>query len=210
MASCPSCNQDYDRLAQHWAMSYCDRPSIDDHLESVLTGLLLGDGYINEQKTNQHRLVVTSMSKRFLDHLHNEWAWLFCDPYLYRSEQNDYYRTHTISHSYFTEMREWYSGGEKKFPDDLNLDATATKYWYAGDGTLSTQNTNPFARISTRNESDRGDWLVGLLPFDATFSSNYINIPTNQTPEFLDWLGEPLPGYEYKWNETLNYEDCQL
>jgi hypothetical protein len=106
-------------------------------------------------------------------------------------------------------MREWYSSGEKRFPDDLELDPIAVKYWYAGDGRLATHNVNPFSRIATRNEADRSEWLIELLPVDATFSSNYINIPTDQTPEFLNWLGEAVPGYEYKWDETLNYEDCQ-
>jgi hypothetical protein len=172
--------------------------------------MLLGDGYINEQKDDQHRLVLTSKSKRFLNYVSSEWQWLFCDPYEYNSNPNTYYRTHTVSHPFFTDMySRWYPDGEKQFPDDLELNPTQLKYWYAGDGTLSTQNKRPFARISTSNESHRAEWLISLLPTNATYSGNYINIPTEETNEFLEWIGDPLPGYEYKWNETLNYDDCQ-
>lgn len=209
MASCPSCNQQYKRLGQHWSKGSCGWPKINPELDSVLTGLLLGDAYINEMKPDQHRLVITSKSEKFLYHLCSEWPWLFSDPYIYRSGENDYYRSHTVAHPHFTDMREWYSSGEKKFPDDLELDPVSTKYWYAGDGRLSTQNTNPFARIATANEADRSEWLIELLPVDATFSGNYINIRTDETQEFLDWMGDPVPGYEYKWDETLNYAESQ-
>lgn len=202
--------------------SNCEYPNISDREESILTGLLLGDGYINEQKKGVNRLVVTSTSKEFLTHLSNEAIpWLFKSPYLYQTAEkaaknmdksgpsktvnvenyNDAYRSHTPAHPHFNNLREWYRSGSKKFPEKLKLDPDMIRYWYAGDGSLASYNKNAFAEISSKNEEL--EWLSSLfseLGFDVTTSVHKVRIPTSQTQDFLDMIGPPVPGYEYKWD----------
>lgn len=202
-------------------MSDCEWPTIDSDLDSVLTGLLLGDGYINKLKPGQHRLVVTSKSEQFLDHLHNEWPWLFCDPYLYRdaetaakemdetgpsdtvNEENysDYYRTHTVCHPHFTEMRNWYDGGEKHAPTDLKINGTAIRYWYASDGYMYFREEKyAIPRITTCGDVDRERSLVENNGMTTHSGQTRFSIAQSNTEQFFDLIGnDPVPGYEYKW-----------
>lgn len=225
---CPGCGNEYESIGRHWSAN--EYPMLSEEEKDTIIGLLMGDAYINNVRKDYNRIVVTSTSERFLDHLSNDVIpWIFNDPYLHmsaeesaesmnksgpsetvnKSEYSDAYRVHSPSHPYFADLREWYSNGSKSYPDNLNITANVARYWYIGDGNLATYNKRPFARISTRNEQRTMDTLCEKLPFNATNSDNYINIPTDETSEFLDWIGDPAPGYEYKWDERLKYEDCQ-
>ena len=82
------------------------------------------------------------------------------------------------------------------------------KIWYVCDGYLNTANPKPRVRISSVNESDRIDeiaeWITEETGIEVNTSKNRERIlfNTRRTQEFFEYVGEPLPGFEYKWPET--------
>ena len=98
--------------------------------------------------------------------------------------------------------RRWYPDGSKRFPADLELTPTLTKFWYVSDGYLDVGRWGrPRIEIKTRNESDRSDFLVSLfreVGFDPTFKRNELRFDRDDTAVLVEWMGDPPAGFEYK------------
>jgi hypothetical protein len=109
----------------------------------------------------------------------------------------------TRTHPYFNELRQWYESGKKRFPDDLSLTPQLTKLWYASDGYLDVgQWGRPRLEIKARNENDRTEFLLDLFRehgFDPLYIRNEIRFTCDETEQLIEWMGEPPPGFEYKW-----------
>lgn len=59
-----------------------------------------------------------------------------------------------------------------------------------------------YACIKCTNEAPRSEQLVELFAdagFDVRYTTDKIVFKRSETPEFLDWMGDPPPGFEYKW-----------
>jgi hypothetical protein len=97
----------------------------------------------------------------------------------------------------------WYSNGEKEFPSNLKATPNRARMWYACDGSLVQ---NEHCVIYSYNERDRPKFLKSLFnntPFNPSFSltgGGGLRFSRSESREFLNWLGEPALGYEYKWN----------
>lgn len=64
--------------------------------------------------------------------------------------------------------------------------------------------------ISSKNEEDRPEVLESLFEhvgFDAAMNAKSLRIPVTQAKEFLDWLGDPVPGYQYKFAQSYDEYD---
>lgn len=157
------------------------------------------------------------INKEFLDWLYNELGFFSSNLELYMSAYESYedaskrfpndvttvenysdiYEYRTIRHPYFTKLDEWYSSGKKRFPEDLELTPLIAKVWYVCDGSYNNR-----VCIYAKNESDRSNFLINLFDVaDARWqsASNCIRFTRSGSDEILEWMGEPLPGFEYKW-----------
>ena len=125
---------------------------------------------------------------------------------------SDIYKLRTRRHPYFRKLREWYSSGCKRFPDDLELTPLITKMWFVCDGSLTKSTHNKYtateqAYFYTSNESDRiediADYFrdLGLTPF---CHPECIRFRKSDTRWLLDWMGSSPDGFEYKF--TLENE----
>jgi len=79
------------------------------------------------------------------------------------------------------------------------------KVWYVCDGTLNNSNPRPRARIAAKNEShcidEIAQWItneIGGVRAGAIKHGNIV-FDTRNTQEFFKYVGDPLPGFEYKW-----------
>jgi hypothetical protein len=75
------------------------------------------------------------------------------------------------------------------------------KMWYISDGSL--QNGGPI--LTVWNESDRHEFILSLfedIGLSVTWqnSNNDVYIRKKSQDDFFDYIGEPVPGFEYKWN----------
>jgi hypothetical protein len=97
------------------------------------------------------------------------------------------------------ELREWYSSGQKRYPEEITPEMF--RLWYVTDG----WNRSNQVRIRCKQQSDEPDYIISLvqqLNFvdNATFDEEYgvLRISNQSSREFWRKF-DPLPSFEYKW-----------
>ena len=205
---CPGCGKEYKYLAKHWNKnSQCSHPTITPRQIEILTGLLLGDGSVYRKDTPYIQAHMNT--KPFLEWLDEEFQHNSLSTGVRRAHEggteshpNPSYRWQTRSHPKFEYFAEWYSGGNKDFPDDLHLTPLSAKVWYCCDGSLKYTDGLPYVWIANSDQSHRADYLESLFQkhgFDPSFSSETLKFSGKNRERFFEWIGDPLPGFEYKW-----------
>jgi len=134
-----------------------------------------------------------------------------------KEDYHDAFRLRTRTHPQLQELADWYDSGEKVWPDNIDLTPTVLKYWYCSDGALSIKgHGGSYMTLSLLNEIDNKDKVDRMfsrsniqyskwITQDREGNSSHrgrscrINFNQEQTEELLDYMGDPLPGFEYKW-----------
>jgi len=131
-------------------------------------------------------------------------------------EQNysDLYQWRTRKHPRFNQFYDWYSSGEKVWPKDIELTQTVLKHWYVGDGDYDNSGKNDYMRITMSNETENigkvSQYFTNAgLPKPSNYSireNDYTGYcrakwTVEDSYELWDYMGEPLPDFEYKWPE---------
>ncbi len=219
---CHVCGNSFTYLGNHWkGENKCSYPNLTDRQYQITTGLLLGDANCSRSGTNPH-IDVKNTNRKFLEWVNEEYGIISNGISLSRTAEdsarslqntispntvaegcNDVYRLTTRSHPEFEEFREWYETGEKRFPEDLILTPLIVKVWYVCDGSLwMNEGCTGRVSISSVNESDRCEFLIQLFEnkgFSPTYTGDHIFFGTDESFDILHWMGEPIPGFEYKW-----------
>jgi len=128
---------------------------------------------------------------------------------------SDIYRWYSIRHPELEEFDSWYNSRQKLWPEDIELTPTVLKHWYCGDGHWENSGTSNYINISMSNEVENTEKVdsifenVGLpspdnykiyercsgrVDCDARFT-------VDQSHKLWQYMGEPLPDFEYKWPE---------
>lgn len=231
-SACYNCGREMKYLAKHWrgGKYNCTFPEITQEEEEIIEGLMLGDGSLsntnslpyfqmnmaNEEFTKWlseklHRLGSTRSLVQTAEEIAERSRKSGWNENCTEDDCKDVYQIRTSIHPHFNKYRKWYNGGEKRFPEGLELTPLSAKMWYISDGdykTGTTKHHKPIARITSRNESDRSQFLISLFE-EHGFSpywedqSEKISFTVEETPYFLDWMGNSVPGFEYKWNDCL-------
>lgn len=219
---CPKCYGEYERLSKHWSVGSCDYPEITEYQMELLTGMVMGDGCVGTRESVPH-VVVGMANERFLEWFSDELKWMGYDVHLSmtgeesyeKSKRNDHmtvnkkenfediYRMLTPRHPQLKNLSEWYGSEGKRFPEDLELTPTIAKMWYVSDGGLKQTSPNPTVSITSINENHRGEYLCSLFEekgFNPIFTGKDISFTVPESKKFLDWIGYPVPGFEYKWD----------
>jgi len=171
MVNCPDCGEEYVDLGNHWQHSPKHRPKLTQKQIDVVTGLLMGDGWISNNSKNSS-IFVEMISPNYLQYLDNLFGCLGngfdlintaaesaqhakdngFSPRAKTENYSDVYRWRTRSHPEFNSFNHWYSTGEKVWPEDIELTPTVLKHWYVGDGSYRTSNRSDCISISMCNE----------------------------------------------------------
>lgn len=211
---CHNCGDCYNKLGDHWLNSECQFPDIDSRQKDILTGFLMGDASVVPQSGGETGKFTSEMvTLPFFEWLQEELGNIACpvryvetDPHL-----KDKYSFNTVIHPLFIEFRDWYGDSGKLFPDDIDLTPLVAKVWYCCDGGLHWSGGNATPQFSAYNESENTQKVLSYFSdtdFDPTFPSTTVRIPQFQSDQFLDWMGDPLPGFQYKWeNECRTHYD---
>lgn len=119
---------------------------------------------------------------------------------------SDVYVWYTSNNEEFQEFAEWYSTGEKVFPEDIDLTPTVLKYWYVCDGSLHQRQSSHRERftIGLYNEIDNKEKIKSMflrknLPEPSFWTDGEAYWNVNETEELFEYIGKSLPGFEYKW-----------
>lgn len=127
---------------------------------------------------------------------------------------SDLYRWRSRNHPEFEEFSGWYSSGDKVWPQNIKITPTVLKHWYCGDGSRKNRGTSNCIVIGMTNEVDNTDKVSKLFESAELPSPSNYNIygeegqknciaefSVSQSKELWEYMGEPLPGFEYKWPE---------
>lgn len=229
MIECSSCGNEYTRLGQHLSLGDCDYPEISDYQKQLLTGVLMGDGCIANRDGERPYFVVEMISREFLEWLQSELSTISYSVRQAKTAEESYhsseksldsklnienfsetYRFQTIRHPWLNNLAEWYDSGEKKYPDDLQLTPTVAKMWYVTDGGVRPRQPdhhNEPVVIACNNESERAEVVQSMFKkrgFDPQFKHGNVVFSVEESRDFLNWIGDPVPGFQYKW---VSYSD---
>lgn len=129
------------------------------------------------------------------------------------------YRWKTRRHPEFNEFLSWYEDVSKKNQrrkvwdfSMIDLSPTILKHLYVGDGTWVNDRGQNHISIAMANEKDKEEEVRELFS-QAGFEVGNIQKHKNQngvismianfsvetSKDMWNYMGEPLPGFEYKW-----------
>lgn len=178
----------------------------------------MGDAWA-EGDDDKARIRIESVTKEYLEYLSRELP-IAQEVGLRRTAQEmvdslggnventqDCYKLNTIYHPELTQYREWYSSGEKVWPENLNLSPTVLKHWYCGDGHYNNVGSNRHIQIAMSNEMENTNKVSRMFERASFTTSNYniqesvcdLTFTVDETKRLFDYMGEPLPGFEHKW-----------
>jgi hypothetical protein len=234
MVDCPKCGEEYKNLGTHWRYSPSHRPELTQKQLEVTTGLLMGDGSVCSGGQN-FRLKVKMISQNYLKYLDKVFACLATgvslsqtaaesakenrdsgfSPNAKEENYSDLYHWYTRSHPKFNKFREWYSSGEKVWPENIELTPTVLKHWYVGDGSYHNSRSKQYISIGMSNEVENIKKVSKYFTnVDLPKPSNYsvyqrdnggkdciAEWRVEDSYKLFDYMGEPLPDFEYKWPE---------
>lgn len=133
----------------------------------------------------------------------------------------DLYRLRTRNHPALNVYDSWYETGEKVWPSSIELTPTVLKHWYVGDGTydereFANSSTIAFSVVNESRNQEKVDALfdeVGLptpswYPYECESGRMTCRISWNceESVELFEYMGAPLPGFQYKWTDEITYD----
>lgn len=122
------------------------------------------------------------------------------------------YKWATRSHRETNAFESWYNGSKKTIPEKFSLSPTSLKHWYCGDGHLRNRNSHRNITLAVTNQRKNRNVVNNLfrsegLPEpvwqerDAKNKRTELYWTKEETSELFSYMGDPLPGFEYKWSE---------
>lgn len=231
VVTCNQCGDEFDYIGNHWRLSSCEYPTVTEHQKEVVKGLMMGDGCLDRCSKNP-RLSVTSISQNYLKYLNDVFGNLSCGYSVAKtpeesakiSADSGFSDGNVENHSTIYKWTsrtlpclkefDWYTGedGKKVWPEDLSLTPTTLKHWFCGDGTWNNNGYRSYLSIAMNNE--RGNTEKVSKYFERVglpTPSNYAKVEDGciaqftqpDSKELWQYMGEPLPDFEYKWPERF-------
>lgn len=221
---CPTCGGYFKSVSCHWSRSQkCDYPPLSDKQIEIIEGCILGDGGLSRQESRTCYLLVGNQKIDFLKWIYDQLGWLSSSISLHSKEgsefispatgkeytsNNDLYQLRTIAHPQLSKWEEWYDsdkrGKEIKLP--FLFTPTTIKLWYAGDGSRNLHGGGDYIKIFMSLSNEVLERIADVFRdwgFPCKTGSNRIRFQKKSSKKLLDWMGDPIPGYEYKWASNL-------
>jgi len=228
---CEQCGREFKQIGVHWYLSECSHPPLTDRQREITVGLLMGDGCLGRCNKNPF-LTCGMISPNYLEYLDEQFEILGTGVSLKetaeaRAKQNrdsgfspdakaknysDVYQWQTRSHPELHEFN-WYTTGEKVWPETIDLTPTVLNHWFSGDGHWDNSGSHNRIRITLSNEVENQEKVDKIfensgLPSPSNYSiskredgSRTCNaeFTVEQSKELWQYMGDPLPDFEYKW-----------
>jgi hypothetical protein len=201
---CPNCGEFYKELGSHWQWNPDHRPKLTQYQKDVITGLLMGDGWVGRSSKNP-KIMCEMISKNYLEYIDDVFGCLSTGVKLkltagenaaksrdsgFSSDADaenysDLYYLHSRSHPELKEFADWYSTGKKVWPKDIELTPTVLKHWYCGDGTWQNTGGSYYIRFSMSNEIDNTNKVDNMFERCNLPSPNSYSV-FNRGGEYID------------------------
>jgi len=211
MTSCHHCGEEYIHLSQHWARSKnCTYKEPTPKQHEVITGLVMGDGFVGHNSKNAY-IGATTTNKKYLEYLDGLFPILGTgltevnnlSAFDGGSTENysDQWTWRTRCNPFFNQYAGWYDSGVKVWPSDLQMSPTVLTHLYCGDGCLVNGRS---IKITMKNEEDNKDKVAGYFTDVGLPEPNYWNAHSacwnvSESQSLFEYMSGPLPGFDYKW-----------
>lgn len=213
---CPTCGDEFERISRHWGGG-CPYPSLSASQESVLVGLLLSGATVDHGGAAYNRLTVGTTNQELADKTASALEWLCTGVVTDEQEHdshNDVYRVSTWSHPAIDEYESWEklpTNQGRAPPQSFELSPPAARWWYAFAGGMQFSRATEGLEITfSAKGTNRAAWVWRVLQragFDATIVGKRVQLSTEPANGWLEWIGEPVAGVEYKWaTDRVVYE----
>jgi len=236
MTKCPFCSSDtdYDTIGNHWRQS-CSYPNLSDFEYEIIAGLLAGDATIKNKQIGNASIEIKMINKKFLLYIDNLLGLKSTGVSIKHTSDevaNNLYETSPVSPDCnfndqyvlvtrnlpdLNPFRDWFSNGEKRIPDEKEITDTMIKYWYVCDGGLSwnKESKSVRAQLTSTNESDRLQNIANTIEEKCgvrpSVYDDRVMFKPSETKCFLSWIGDPVPGFEYKFEvESLSRYESKM
>jgi hypothetical protein len=201
---CNTCGRCFERIGGHYRYNRSHEPNITDRQHDILTGLLMGDGWVHRH-TKTPSLKVSVTERDFIEHIYDELEPLSMSVNKY----DGMWCMSTTTHSKLQQYSDWYGNdGQKRFPENLCLNKVILKYWYCCDGSLVNNKSYKHINIGMSNERERAGALCSMFkdvglpePRVNKWSGGNAQLvwKKDESEQLLRYMGSPIEGYEYKW-----------
>lgn len=213
MAECHQCGGKYQQLSKHWISSDCSFLKFSNRQWEILEGLMYGDARLVNKDGRNCYVSVSNTKKEFLKWFDREMGVLSTGVKEHGEPSENEVQAYTCStrtHPDLDEFLSWYNQSVKK-PPEKELSPLSLKCWYVCDGTVNVdENRRPTARISSRKSDEVKERFRKIFVyhgFDPTWSYSHLVFNCDETEKLLDRMGEPLPGFQYKWPESPDLDN---
>jgi len=173
---CPDCENEYQRIGQHWSLGSCQYPELSGEQEEILVGLMMGDGTLARSQKGTPRIQANMTNVDYLNHIDSKFPNLSAGvTQVYTAEENalrdresgfnpdasaddysDTYRWSTVTADTFDMFTDWYQNGDKLWPE-RPFTETSLKHLYCCDGYRHDSGSHNNITIAMNNESDNTD-----------------------------------------------------
>lgn len=226
---CQNCGSPKKNLGNHWALSSCEYPKLTQKQKEITIGLLLGDGSLITQDGRNPHIQCGMITREYLEYLDNIFGNIGTGVKFQMSANDsarnaveselvdeanpenysDVYYWKSRANPNFEQFSNWYTVNGKVFPDSIKLTPTVLKHWYVGDGNYN--NDSKVIKICCSNEYDNWGKLVNYfkdvgLPEPKDYNQKSICFNKEDSGVLFEYMGEPLPGFRYKWPEDLSID----
>jgi hypothetical protein len=127
-------------------------------------------------------------------------------------DYHNVYTWNTRVHPDFSELN-WYTSNGKTWPEDITLTPTVLKHWYVSDGSWNNKGPRNRLSIAASNEVGNEDKIRSMfsrsgLPEPSNFRVQErqdgskkmdMRFTSSDTDTLLDYMGQSLPGFSYKF-----------
>lgn len=184
-------------------------------LQDMTIGLMMGDASATKNTEDRNSQVQLEVVNRdFAEHVREMYGPLATDVKTYEKggddtsynqEHIEVYKLRTRRLECFNRYRDdWYTEEGKRFPfDDIDLDETILKYWYASDGNMDSDyrwRTKHYACIACKTENDRKDLINDMfrdLDFEPNWTrENRFTFNRYGSIKFWKYINFEVPGYQ--------------
>jgi len=233
--SCPKGCGEYEHIGQHWSKGeVCSEPLLSQNQKEIITGCLMGDRYVDYTDKNPSFGIIVC-NEEYLEYLDEIFGVFTTGVRVENTAQESVEKAHkynfrpnakveNYSEQYILSTRnleqikefaDWYSSGNKVFPENIKLTPIVLKHWYVCDGSYQIKEESKRGNIiiSMNNEREFKDKI-------ESYFEKYVGVSVDRwreyktdkgridcsavfhadtTEQLLEYMGSPLPGFKYKW-----------
>jgi len=192
---CPSCGNSYKLIGNHWGNT-CSYPDITEHQYDIINGSILGDGSLRQSGAMSYpQLTIGMRNKKYLEYIES-----IFQPLTAGVNRNvNCFQIATTPHPGLNSLK-WNPRPKSSIPEDFRINSTVMKHWFVQDGGLDWANEEASVQLCSMTfDLTKIKSILDSVGIMSTVLTNRVRVSQYHTEKFFRFIGEPLKGFDYKW-----------